>query len=746
MTERGTRVASGAERPPMRRRLGLAEQVLVGFLLGVAAGVFFGEMVGWLKIVGDIFIKLLQITVIPYVSLSLITGVGGLRYDDIKVLALKGGGVLLGVWAVTLLVVVLMPLSFPEWPSSSFFSTSLVEEAPTPDFLSLFIPSNPFDSYANAVVPAVVVFSILVGIALIGMDKKQAAIEPLSVFRDALMQVTGIIAKLAPLGVFALIASAAGTTDIEDLARLQVYIVLYSMIALVFGLLVLPALVTALTPLRYGDIVSALRTPLITAFATGSSLIVLPLLVEECKRLIADATSFGEKAQEQADTSVDVLIPTSYTFPSASILLSLFFILFGGWYIGSEVSVTAYPTLILVGIPTLFGGTLFGIPFLLDLFRLPNDLFQVFISLDVIGGRFGVILSVMHFAAVALIGAIAVAGRLRLRLVPLIRFALVSTASIAAVLIGVRAFYTYVVVAPYTKDQALKGLHLLINPQPAKVYSEVPEHLKQADREPASLTEIKHRGVLRVCFVPGSYPSAFFNDENPPQLVGFHVEMAHRFARHIEVPIEFLAVDNETDGAERLNAGSCDLLMASLPISAARAVKMALTLPVYRSPVGLIVRDHRRNDFQTWGDLRELGVTLRLALRGSSETLSAARAVLPDATFVPIYSQDDLKNILESGASDVDAIVAFSEEGAAWTLLYPNFTLVVLKPTMFVPMVYATTTGNDGLLRPFNAWIVAQKSRGTFDKMYKYWMLGEAAKIERPPRWSVIRNVLHWID
>ena len=163
---------------------------------------------------------------------------------------------------------ILMPLSFPEWPSSSFFSTSLVEEAPTPDFLRLFIPSNPFDSYANAVVPAVVVFSILVGIALIGMDKKQAAIEPLSVFRDALMHVTGIIAKLAPLGVFALIASAVGTTDIEDLARLQVYIVLYSMIALVFGLLVLPSLVTVLTPLRYGDIVSALRTPLITAFAT----------------------------------------------------------------------------------------------------------------------------------------------------------------------------------------------------------------------------------------------------------------------------------------------------------------------------------------------------------------------------------------------------------------------------------------------------------------------------------------------
>jgi hypothetical protein len=37
------------------------------------------------------------------------------------------------------------------------------------------------------------------------------------------------------------------------------------------------------------------------------------------------------------------------------------------------------------------------------------------------------------------------------------------------------------------------------------------------------------------------------------------------------------------------------------------------------------------------------------------------------------------------------------------------------------------------------------KSNGTVDKLYRYWMLGEAAKTEKPPRWSVIRNVLGWI-
>jgi len=60
------------EKAPGKRRLGLAEQVLIGLVLGVAVGIFFGEMTAFLKIVGDAFIMLLQMTVIPYITISLI--------------------------------------------------------------------------------------------------------------------------------------------------------------------------------------------------------------------------------------------------------------------------------------------------------------------------------------------------------------------------------------------------------------------------------------------------------------------------------------------------------------------------------------------------------------------------------------------------------------------------------------------------------------------------------------------------
>ncbi len=746
MTESATEEPRTARPALEKRRLGLSELVLIGLALGIAVGVFFGELVGWMKIVGDVFIQLLQVTVIPFISVSLITGLGGLKYDKVKQLALKGGTVLLTLWAITLLVITLSPLSFPTWPSSSFFSISLTEEAKAPDFLRLFIPSNPFHSYANAIVPAVVVFSVLFGLTLIGVKNKETVMAPLLVVQDVLVRLTDIVSKLAPVGVFALIASAVGTMDYADLARLQVFIVLYAVFALVLGLWVLPGLITVLTPLRYGDIVRALRTPLITAFATGSSLIVVPLLIEQSRRLIAEARIYGKEAQQSADSSVEVLIPTVYPFPSSGVLLALSFLLFAGWYIGSDVPVAAYPNLILAGVPSLFGGTRLAITYLLDLLKLPSDLLGVFVSVDVINSRFSTLLAAMHYATVGLIGTIALVGGLRLRMVPLLRYALISTALVAGVLFGVRAFYSYVVVAPYTKAEALHGLRLLIDPQPATVHKEIPPVLAQAVGKPATLRQIDERGVLRVCYQPNEYPSSFYNNADPPELVGFDVEMAHRLARRLGLPVEFLPARNESKAAELLNAGACDIYMRTLSINARRTTRFAMTSPVYQSSVGLIVRDDRRHEFATWDRIKGKEASLQFGIENVPGLMERAHHFFLNATLVPIEDMEEQRRILDAGAEGIDAIFDMSEEAAAWSVLYPSFSLVVPKPAARFPVGYAVAHGNGQLLSSVNGWLAAERAQGTVDTLYEYWMLGGAAKTGRSPRWSVIRDVLGWVE
>ena len=132
-------------------RLGLSAQILIGLILGVACGLFFGELCAPLKVGGDAFIGLLQMTVLPYIVLSLLVNLGRLSLERGRRLIAAGVAVLTFLIGLGMAVVVLTPLALPEWTTASFFSTSLVDPPPVFDLVGLYIPTNPFASLANNV-------------------------------------------------------------------------------------------------------------------------------------------------------------------------------------------------------------------------------------------------------------------------------------------------------------------------------------------------------------------------------------------------------------------------------------------------------------------------------------------------------------------------------------------------------------------------------------------------------------------
>ena len=245
--------------------MSLATKIVLALVLGVLFGLFFGEPMGVLDPVGYAFVKLLQMTVLPYVIVSLIAGLGHLTYEQAGRLAVRGGVLVLLIWTITFAIVVAMPLTFPSRETASFFSTSLVKPRAELDFIALYIPSNPFQSLANSVLPAVVLFSIAVGIALIGVERKGIFVENLSILADALMRVASFIIRLMPFGVFAIAASTAGTMTVEEFASVQVYLVTFIAFAILMTFWILPGLVTSLTILRYRDVVGLTRDALVTA-------------------------------------------------------------------------------------------------------------------------------------------------------------------------------------------------------------------------------------------------------------------------------------------------------------------------------------------------------------------------------------------------------------------------------------------------------------------------------------------------
>lgn len=195
-----------------------------------------------------------------------------------------------------------------------------------------------------------------------------------------------------------------------------------------------------------------------------------------------------------------------------------------------------------------------------------------------------------------------------------------------------------------------------------------------------------------------------------------------------------------------LNSRVCDVYMRTLPVSALRTHMFGLTDPIYESAVGLIVRDHKRHAFTTWQEIDKLGADFRLGVDGSLSSMAMTRDLFPEASLTPIKDMAEQDSILESGAQDLDAITDMAEEGGAWTLLYPAFTVIVPQPAALIPVAYAVARDNDELLISTNAWLQAEKSKGNIDELYNYWMLGGAIHEQRPPRWSVIKDILKWVD
>ena len=365
--------------------MGLSTRIFIGLFSGVATGLFFGELVADLKILGDIFIKLLQMTVLPYIVVSLIAGLGHMNGGQARRLALRGTAVLAVIWAIAMAVIFIAPLAFPTLDTASFFSAPGTANGAEHNLLELYLPHNIFYSLSNNLVPAVVLFSIFMGAALISVEDKRHILPVFDTLSTALSRINGLIVQLTPIGIFAIAAAAAGTMTIDELSRVQVYLVTYIALALLITFWIFPGLVSAVSGVPFKAVLVTFRDALVTAFATGNQFVVLPLIAENCKSLLA-----GQNLPErEADSAIDIIVPVSFNFPSLGKLLVLLFVLFAAWFTDIELSAGDRMTLAFNGLFSLFGSINVAVPYLLDSLRIPNDMFQLFLVTGIVVGRFG---------------------------------------------------------------------------------------------------------------------------------------------------------------------------------------------------------------------------------------------------------------------------------------------------------------------------------------------------------------------
>jgi Na+/H+-dicarboxylate symporter len=708
------------------------QRVISALFLGILTGIFVGEPAGHLSDIGDIYVRLLQMTVLPYVLVSIIGGLGRLDSHMASRIGLRAVKVILTMWFAVMLTLLLLPLAYPNWQTAGFFSTSMITEPAAFNFINLYIPSNIFASLSATVVPAVVLFSLLMGIALIKVNNKASLLVITTTIGDSLMKVAAYVAKLAPLGIFAISASAAGTLAVEELGRLQVFLWVYIIAAALLAFVLLPLLIHWATPFTYREVMSTAGEAVVTAVATGTVLVVLPMIIERSKALLAK----HNMECEETDSTVDVLVPTAYSFPSAGSLLGLGFILFSAWYVGSPLSIDEYLSFVVMGALTAFGKMAIAIPFLLDFFDLPADQFQLYLLGSVVTGRFATGLATLNGFVVTLLVASAVLKQLKWH--GMLQAISVHLAVTFAVMCATG--FALKTLIPYKYEgvktfESMKAMN--VSAKLGQYNKLIP--LSKLDQQKPRLDIILARKSLRVGYYDVSLPYAFRNKNN--EMVGFDVELVNQLAKDLDITLSLIRIKNKADESKLLKNGSIDITIGGHSITPLRAINVAFTDPYTFHTAGILVNDAKRNEFSDLYAIQTMK-TLNLGVGGSKYYQEVAREFFPNAKITEV---NNVRLFLKGKYKDVDALIYSTEAGSAWAMLYPNFSAIIPKHLQFrAPVAFVLPKGQIDFVQYVNTWLKLKKENGFQTKVYDYWILGKNPKAKKP-RWSVMKDILGWL-
>ena len=772
-------------------RISFTIQIFASLIAGILCGLFFGEATSILAPFGTIFIGLMQVTIIPSVVIFIITGIGSIGHEDAKKFLLTVAAVLLLIWFLGVMSFFFMQFAFPDIENPALFSTTQSAGTDETDLIDLFIPANPFSSLAKGFLPAIVLFCILLGFALIGDRKNRPFVDMLQSLSAAFSKITRWLVMIVPLGIFALTANTFGSLTFTQFLEIQVYLISTIVISLILILLILPLLIYSLTPFGYREILSAANKGVLMGFSTGRVFITLPFLTEgvaglfkgprtgeevpgegavpteeetgtrQGEAVTTSGPSGGEApdeescppyreavtVEEKAKAYSGILIPLTYTLPSLGIFIVLLFVLFTAWFYGDPFGIREQAYLALVGVPSLFGSAKLSLMFILDLMKLPADAMQLYLISNPFHIYFTSALTCMSMLSLSTIVTAFLTGlgglRVRRALISLVIVIIVLSAAV----LGLRMGFTSLLGNSPQEGETI--LHLEMPPEvrgagiAATVYRNYSDVPLIPDTPPSGLSllqQIRSRDVLRVGYIPDMMPLAYFNRDG--DLVGYDIHMAYDLARTLNVSrIEFIPVDRETF-LDRVNNGSCDIVMSGVVLVPGIVDEARVTSPYLDLHLAFVTRDDRKDEFEQREEVAKKK-DLAIGIAAGSDYFQAASTLFPGATLVPLESPEEFFNQTEA-----EVLLTTAEVGTALTLLHPFYDVAILQPsdTYKIPCVYVVSKDcDDASLMFLNYWLEMEDKYGSLDKKYRYWVLGEDTE-HQPPRWSVIRDVLHWVE
>ncbi|MDP5253550.1 MULTISPECIES: dicarboxylate/amino acid:cation symporter [unclassified Vibrio] len=271
-------------------------QVVIAMIVGTLVGLTLGKDAQLFAPLGNIFINLIKMLVIPLVVVALISGASGLGDSQS---AGKVGILTLGYFALTSALAVALALLLGQWfkpgqginvsSISSVFSDQYANKGDIAGFwdtVTGMIPTNIFDSLTQGNILQILVFCLFFGIALTKQkkDKRQPILDVVNTLVDVLVWMMNKVMLLAPIGVFGLMANAVGTFGFSALTVVFNLFLVYVAAIAIFAFVVYPLMVQSLSNISAKQFISAMKKPQALALSTASSMATLPVNLDTCQQ------------------------------------------------------------------------------------------------------------------------------------------------------------------------------------------------------------------------------------------------------------------------------------------------------------------------------------------------------------------------------------------------------------------------------------------------------------------------------
>ena len=275
--------------------------IIIAMIIGIVVGIFMGEDASIFKPLGDFFIQLIKMLVVPLVFVSIVSGAAAL--GETKSAGLVGGlsiGYMMITTVISISVALMLGAIFqPGANVAADGMTAIAQageaaaESAAPasagfwDTVIGMIPANPIEALSTGNILQIIIFGLFFGfgISALAVEKRRMLTNGLNNILEALIWCIGKVMYVAPFGVFGLIADATGTFGFDILMQVANVLWLDLIAVAIIGLGLYPLTVALLSRVSLKSYFREMIKPQIVSFSTASSLATLPVNMEACDRM-----------------------------------------------------------------------------------------------------------------------------------------------------------------------------------------------------------------------------------------------------------------------------------------------------------------------------------------------------------------------------------------------------------------------------------------------------------------------------